>query len=125
MAGVRLPAQHTHTHTPLAPAGTHLPSTHGLPPAGWCRPACPAQHTQTPLAPADRHPSIPPPPCSATLGAVSTNLKGVEAFGIDPANAFGFWDWVGGRFSVSSAVGVLPLSLQYGFEVGAGFWSLV
>ena len=49
--------------------------------------------------------------------AVSTNLKLVAEFGIDPANAFGFWDWVGGRYSVSSAVGVLPLSLQYGFEV--------
>ena len=49
--------------------------------------------------------------------AVSTNLPAVAAFGLDPANAFGFWDWVGGRFSVSSAVGVLPLSLQYGFEV--------
>ena len=35
-----------------------------------------------------------------------------------PQNAFGFWDWVGGRYSVSSAVGMLPLSLQYGFEVG-------
>lgn len=32
-------------------------------------------------------------------------------------NAFGFWDWVGGRYSVSSAVGMLPLSLQYGFQV--------
>jgi hypothetical protein len=30
---------------------------------------------------------------------------------------FGFWDWVGGRFSVCSAVGVLPLSLQYGFPI--------
>jgi glucose-6-phosphate isomerase len=48
--------------------------------------------------------------------AVSTNLKDVEAFGIDPKNAFGFWDWVGGRYSVCSAVGVLPLSLHYGFE---------
>ena len=38
-------------------------------------------------------------------------------FGIDPVNAFGVWDWVGGRFSVSSAVGMLPLSLQYGFGV--------
>jgi hypothetical protein len=52
--------------------------------------------------------------------AVSTNLKLVAEFGIDPANAFGFWDWVGGRFSVSSAVGMLPLSLQYGFEVCLG-----
>lgn len=48
--------------------------------------------------------------------AVSTNLKAVEEFGIDPSNTFGFWDWVGGRFSVSSAVGILPLSLQYGFD---------
>jgi len=46
--------------------------------------------------------------------AVSTNLTDVAAFGIDPANAFGFWDWVGGRYSVCSAVGVLPLALQYG-----------
>ena len=37
--------------------------------------------------------------------AVSTALDEVEAFGIDPANAFGFWDWVGGRYSVSSAIG--------------------
>lgn len=34
-------------------------------------------------------------------------------------NAFGFWDWVGGRFSVSSAVGMVPLSLHYGFPVSA------
>ncbi|GFZ10310.1 sugar isomerase (SIS) family protein [Actinidia rufa] len=49
--------------------------------------------------------------------AVSTNLPLVEKFGIDPNNAFAFWDWVGGRYSVCSAVGVLPLSLQYGFSV--------
>lgn len=49
--------------------------------------------------------------------AVSTNLTLVEKFGIDPNNAFAFWDWVGGRYSVCSAVGVLPLSLQYGFAV--------
>jgi len=48
--------------------------------------------------------------------ACSTALDKTKAFGIDPANVFGFWDWVGGRFSVCSAVGVLPLSLQYGFE---------
>jgi glucose-6-phosphate isomerase len=48
--------------------------------------------------------------------AVSTALDKVEAFGIDPKNAFGFWDWVGGRYSVWSAVGAVPLSLQYGFE---------
>lgn len=39
-----------------------------------------------------------------------------EAFGIAKANIFGFWDWVGGRYSVCSAVGVLPLALQYGME---------
>ena len=49
--------------------------------------------------------------------AVSTNLKLVKEFGIDPANAFAFWDWVGGRYSVCSAVGMVPLSLQYGFDV--------
>lgn len=48
--------------------------------------------------------------------AVSTNLPEVEKFGIDPANAFGFWDWVGGRYSVCSAVGLLPLALQYGWK---------
>ncbi|MFV0453392.1 MAG: glucose-6-phosphate isomerase [Propioniciclava sp.] len=37
--------------------------------------------------------------------AVSTALDKVAAFGIDPANAFGFWNWVGGRYSVDSAVG--------------------
>jgi glucose-6-phosphate isomerase len=37
--------------------------------------------------------------------AVSTALDKVAAFGIDPANAFGFWDWVGGRYSVDSTIG--------------------
>ncbi len=37
--------------------------------------------------------------------AVSTALDKVKAFGIDPSNAFGFWNWVGGRYSVDSAVG--------------------
>ncbi len=45
--------------------------------------------------------------------AVSTALDKVEAFGIDPANALGFWNWVGGRYSVDSAVG-LPLVLTLG-----------
>merc|ERR1711937_658150 len=53
---------------------------------------------------------------SQHLCAVSTNLKATKEFGIDDANVFGFWEWVGGRYSVSSAVGVLPLSLFYGFE---------
>ena len=39
--------------------------------------------------------------------AVSTALDKVEAFGIDPANAFGFWSWVGGRYSVDSAIGTI------------------
>ena len=39
------------------------------------------------------------------FAAVSTALDRVAAFGIDPANAFGFWNWVGGRYSVDSAVG--------------------
>jgi glucose-6-phosphate isomerase len=38
--------------------------------------------------------------------AVSTNEPGVEEFGIDPANMFGFWDWVGGRYSMDSAIGL-------------------
>jgi glucose-6-phosphate isomerase len=38
--------------------------------------------------------------------AVSTNLEGVGQFGIDTENAFGFWDWVGGRYSMDSAIGL-------------------
>ena len=38
--------------------------------------------------------------------AVSTNEAGVVQFGIDPANMFGFWDWVGGRYSMDSAIGL-------------------
>jgi len=38
--------------------------------------------------------------------AVSTNLDGVAQFGIDTDNAFGFWDWVGGRYSMDSAIGL-------------------
>jgi glucose-6-phosphate isomerase len=38
--------------------------------------------------------------------AVSTNGSAVTAFGIDPANMFGFWDWVGGRYSFESAIGL-------------------
>ena len=37
--------------------------------------------------------------------AVSTNAEGVAKFGIDTANMFGFWDWVGGRYSMDSAIG--------------------
>jgi glucose-6-phosphate isomerase len=38
--------------------------------------------------------------------AVSTNAEAVSAFGIDTANMFGFWDWVGGRYSMDSAIGL-------------------
>ncbi|MBN9184216.1 MAG: glucose-6-phosphate isomerase, partial [Microbacterium sp.] len=48
--------------------------------------------------------------------AVSTALDKVEAFGIDPQNAFGFWDWVGGRYSVDSAIG-LSLDIALGPDV--------
>jgi len=47
--------------------------------------------------------------------AVSTALDKVAAFGIDPTNAFGFWDWVGGRYSVDSAIG-LSLAIEFGPE---------
>lgn len=46
--------------------------------------------------------------------AVSTNLPKTQQFGIRDERVFGFWDWVGGRFSVTSAVGLVPLYLQYG-----------
>ena len=49
--------------------------------------------------------------------AGSANVAGAQAFGIDAANVFGFWDWVGGRYSVCSAVGVVPLALQYVTEL--------
>ncbi len=52
--------------------------------------------------------------------AVSTNRAAVTAFGIDAANMFGFWDWVGGRYSVWSAVG-LPLALAIGADGFAEF----
>lgn len=45
--------------------------------------------------------------------AVSTNTEAVTAFGIDPANMFEFWDWVGGRYSLWSAIG-LPIALCLG-----------
>ncbi|MDB5104963.1 MAG: Glucose-6-phosphate isomerase [Fibrobacteres bacterium] len=46
--------------------------------------------------------------------ALSTNLEAVGAFGIDTANAFEFWDWVGGRYSCWSAIG-LSIALSIGF----------
>ena len=59
--------------------------------------------------------------------AVSTNLDGVEAFGIDPANAFGFWDWVGGRYSMGSAIGLstmLAIGPEGFTELLAGFHAM-
>lgn len=47
--------------------------------------------------------------------AVSTNEAEVRKFGIDPANMFGFWDWVGGRYSLWSAIG-LPIALGIGMD---------
>jgi glucose-6-phosphate isomerase len=47
--------------------------------------------------------------------AVSTNEEKVREFGIDPANMFGFWDWVGGRYSYDSAIG-LSLMVSIGAE---------
>ena len=59
--------------------------------------------------------------------AVSTNLEGVSEFGIDPANAFGFWDWVGGRYSMDSAIGLSTMLAigAVGFErLLAGFHAM-
>ncbi|XP_052744878.1 glucose-6-phosphate isomerase [Bicyclus anynana] len=47
--------------------------------------------------------------------ALSTNAEKVTAFGIDPKNMFGFWDWVGGRYSLWSAIG-LSISLYIGYD---------
>ncbi|SFC29835.1 glucose-6-phosphate isomerase [Spirosoma endophyticum] len=49
------------------------------------------------------------------FAALSTNQKDVEKFGIDPDNMFGFWDWVGGRYSLWSAIG-LSIALYIGFD---------
>ncbi len=47
--------------------------------------------------------------------ALSTNENEVVKFGIDPQNMFGFWDWVGGRYSLTSAIG-LSIALSIGFD---------
>ncbi|WP_432710422.1 glucose-6-phosphate isomerase [Pedobacter sp.] len=49
------------------------------------------------------------------FAALSTNAKDVAAFGIDTENMFEFWDWVGGRYSLWSAIG-LPIALSIGFD---------
>ena len=59
--------------------------------------------------------------------AVSTALDKVEEFGIDPANAFGFWDWVGGRYSMDSAIGtslVVAIGPERFAELLAGFHAM-
>ena len=52
--------------------------------------------------------------------AVSTNVEAIKTFGIDPQNMFPFWDWVGGRYSVWSAIG-LPVALCVGFGYFSDF----
>jgi len=49
------------------------------------------------------------------FAALSTNAEGVSKFGIDTDNMFGFWDWVGGRYSLWSAIGT-PIALSIGFD---------
>jgi glucose-6-phosphate isomerase len=59
--------------------------------------------------------------------AVSTNAEKVEAFGIDTANMFGFWDWVGGRYSMDSAIGLstmIAIGPDHFDEMLAGFHDL-
>jgi glucose-6-phosphate isomerase len=56
----------------------------------------------------------------AHMAACSTNLEATAAFGIAPDRVFGFWDWVGGRFSVWSAIG-LPLAIAIGAEAFRAF----
>jgi glucose-6-phosphate isomerase len=61
------------------------------------------------------------------FAAVSTNTDAVTEFGIDPANMFGFWDWVGGRYSMDSAIGLSTMiavgPLQF-TEMLAGFHAM-
>jgi glucose-6-phosphate isomerase len=52
---------------------------------------------------------------SKHFAAVSTNLKATGEFGINPDNVFEFWDWVGGRYSLWSAIG-LPIALHVGMD---------
>ena len=55
-----------------------------------------------------------------SLFAVTANIPEAKAFGIEEDNIYPFWDWVGGRYSVWSAVG-LPIALQYGFKTFQDF----
>ena len=59
--------------------------------------------------------------------AVSTNTEGVAKFGIDTANMFGFWDWVGGRYSMDSAIGLstmVAIGADHFREMLAGFHAM-
>jgi glucose-6-phosphate isomerase len=59
--------------------------------------------------------------------AVSTNEEAVTEFGIDPANMFGFWDWVGGRYSYDSAIGfslMLAIGPDAFAEMLTGFYAM-
>ena len=59
--------------------------------------------------------------------AVSTNTSKVEEFGIDRANMFGFWDWVGGRYSMDSAIGLstmIAIGPEHFREMLAGFHAM-
>ena len=64
---------------------------------------------------------------SRHFAALSTNARAVQEFGIDPENMFVFWDWVGGRFSLTSAIG-LSIACTIGFdhfkELLAGFHAM-
>jgi len=74
--------------------------------------------------------------CTAALGdaaiakhfvAVSTNADGVRAFGIDTDNMFGFWDWVGGRYSMDSAIGLstmVAIGPEHFRDMLAGFHAM-
>ncbi|PWF40532.1 glucose-6-phosphate isomerase [Massilia glaciei] len=63
---------------------------------------------------------VPPAHLARHFVAVSTNVDAITQFGIDPANMFPFWDWVGGRYSVWSAIG-LPIALCVGYAHFADF----
>lgn len=56
-----------------------------------------------------------PDAVGAHFAAVSTNLRATAAFGIEPRRVFEFWDWVGGRYSLWSAIG-LPIALAVGMD---------
>ena len=71
--------------------------------------------------------SAPTRPIAKHFVAVSTNAEKVAAFGIDTANMFGFWDWVGGRYSMDSAIGLstmIAIGPEQFEEMLAGFHAM-